>query len=49
MKPVKTQLILNIQQNQDTTGNTDGQSSNIQKRIELVPKEIPQSSLYVVF
>jgi hypothetical protein len=41
MKPIEAEFILYIKQDQNTAGNAYGQSGNIQKRIEFIPRNIP--------
>jgi hypothetical protein len=48
MKTVKAELILNIEQDENTAGNSDSQTGNIQKRVHFVPDKVPHGYLEII-
>jgi hypothetical protein len=43
MKAIKGKLIMNPQQNENAAGDTDTQPENVDERIDLAAKDIPES------
>jgi hypothetical protein len=46
---VIAKFILHIEQYEDTAGNTDGQSHEVNKRVAFIPLEIAKCSFNVIF